>query len=334
MSRSSERRAAVSGSPRASPTFDHAAKGALVGTFVGDALGMPFEGMPATAIPPRVEMRDARLGRGTYTDDTEMMIALAESLLRCDVVDEEDVARSFSAAYDPKRGYGAGTRRVFELWQRGVPVREAAGQLFGGQGSLGNGAAMRIAPVAVRFADDPVLLDVQARRSARVTHAHAVGVDAAAVQAATIAAAALDEPLLETARQAARTEELRSRLDQVAELRSRAAEPEEVYAELGTSSNAQESVPAAIYAALQGTDFASAVIFAVRCGGDTDTVAAMSGAIAGARFGHGAIPRGWLDALEDDDRGRRHVEALAERLSARTSAAAVGPAALRDHGRA
>ena len=58
-----------------------AALGALLGTFVGDALGMPFEGSPAELIPEHLEMVEARLGRGTYTDDTEMMIALAESLL-------------------------------------------------------------------------------------------------------------------------------------------------------------------------------------------------------------------------------------------------------------
>jgi poly(ADP-ribose) glycohydrolase ARH3 len=53
-----------------------AAAGAVLGTFVGDALGMPFEGQPAAAIPARLEMEEARLGRGTYTDDTQMMIAL------------------------------------------------------------------------------------------------------------------------------------------------------------------------------------------------------------------------------------------------------------------
>jgi ADP-ribosylglycohydrolase len=56
-------------------------RGALLGTFVGDALGMAFEGDPPGAIPPRLEMVEARLGRGTYTDDTEMMIVLAESLI-------------------------------------------------------------------------------------------------------------------------------------------------------------------------------------------------------------------------------------------------------------
>ena len=77
---------------------------------------MPWGGAPPGGIPEVLEMEDARLGAGTYTDDTEMMIALAESLLRCgDAVDEEDLARTFLAAYDPRRGYGAGTTQILEL---------------------------------------------------------------------------------------------------------------------------------------------------------------------------------------------------------------------------
>jgi len=150
---------------------DDRVRGALLGTFVGDALGMPYEGRPAAGIPPGLEMMDARLGRGTYTDDTQMMIALAESLLRCERVDPDDLARTFLARYDPRRGYGAGTIQVFEQWQRGEPVALAARCVFDGAGSFGNGAAMRVAPVAVRFAGDDSMLAAQAAASARVTHA-------------------------------------------------------------------------------------------------------------------------------------------------------------------
>jgi poly(ADP-ribose) glycohydrolase ARH3 len=302
-----------------------AAMGALIGTFVGDALGMPFEGTPAEAMPEEVEMIEARLGRGTYTDDTQMMIALAEALLLSDVVDEEELARAFTSAYEPRRGYGAGTRRVIELWGYGVSVAEAAQRLFGGQGSLGNGAAMRIAPVAVRFAWDQVLLDVQARRSARVTHTHPVGVDGAAVQAAAIAAALRGDPVLATAQAAARTDQLRTKLAQLERLRGQPLEPAAVYAELGSSSAAHESVPTAILAAIEADSFASALTYAIRCGGDTDTVGAMCGAIAGARFGHHAIPDRWLDALENGERGQSHVESLAGSLAARADKAATSP---------
>lgn len=291
------------------------AQGALLGTFVGDALGMPFESAPHTAIPVEVEMVAARRGRGTYTDDTQMMIALAESLIERGQIEAEHLARAFQEAYDPDRGYGGGTRRVFELWATGTPVADAAGRVFDGQGSRGDGAAMRIAPVAVRFVAEPARLRVEATASARVTHTHPVAVDGAVVQAAAIAAALRDADILEAAIAVAATSEMTNGLRSVAELlTSPRPEPGEVHARLGSSSDAREAVCAAIYAALAHPTFEHAVRFAVRLGGDTDTVAAMTGAISGAVHGKSSIPAGWLDALEDGDRGRTYVEQLATLL--------------------
>jgi poly(ADP-ribose) glycohydrolase ARH3 len=290
------------------------ARGALLGTFVGDALGMPFEGRPHTEVPDAVEMVAARRGRGTYTDDTQMMIALAESLIERGRVDEQHLARAFVHGYDPDRGYGGGTRRVLELWADGTPVAHAASQIFDGQGSRGNGAAMRIAPVAVVFRDDPERLLTEAARSARLTHAHPVGIDAAVAQAAAIGAALRDEDILQPARAAADTAEMKGGLRDVGELLAGQPDRAGVHARLGSSSDARESVCAAIYAALAHPTFEQAVRFAVRLGGDTDTVAAMTGAICAARDGAGSIPGRWLAALENGERGRTHVEALAARL--------------------
>jgi poly(ADP-ribose) glycohydrolase ARH3 len=269
---------------------------------------MPYEGADPRSIPTVLEMVDARLGRGTYTDDTQMTIAVAESLLRCDVVDPDDLARAFRAHYDPARGYGAGPMRLFELWEQGESVEVAARRMFGGQGSLGNGAAMRVAPVAVRFADDEVLLATQASRSARVTHTHPVGVDGAVVQAAAVAAALDGDAPLAAAIAAARTPELRERL---LDLRGATA--------MGgpSTSSAAGSVPLAIVAAAEADGFEEAVTRAICAGGDTDTAGAMAGAIAGARFGASGIPVRWIDALEDGEHGRRYVASLADQLAAR-----------------
>jgi poly(ADP-ribose) glycohydrolase ARH3 len=352
------------------------ARGALLGTFVGDALGMPFEGRPPEAIPLEVEMTEARLGRGTYTDDTEMMIALAESLLRHGAVLPDELGRAFQQAYDPRRGYGAGTREALRLVAAGVPASEAATRLFDGQGSLGNGAAMRIAPVAVRFARDEARLLREAEASARTTHAHLFGIDAARAQAAAIAAALRDDDPIAAARGSAQTAELRHRVDAAANLlavaeassppeprelvrgevradapagmplergeggeppadvpaggevpppprarglreAARSARPDPARAAelLGNTSVGHESVPTAIFAALVHNDVEQALTFAVRCGGDTDTIAAMTGAIAGARHGASGIPDRWLDALEEGEKGRRHVTHLADRLA-------------------
>jgi poly(ADP-ribose) glycohydrolase ARH3 len=296
------------------PQLDRA-RGALLGTFVGDALGMPFEGAPSGPHPERLEMLEARLGRGTYTDDTQMAIALAESLLERGGVDENHLGRAFLAAYDPQRGYGSGTRAVLALIAEGVPAVDAATRSFEGRGSLGNGAAMRVAPVAVRYANEYEALLSAARRSARVTHAHPIGIDAAVAQAAAIGAALRGEDPLGAAAAAAATPELRRSLAAADRLLAELPPPDSVAAELGNGSAGHESVPAAVYATVAHGRFEDAVGFTVRCGGDTDTIAAMAGAIAGARDGAAAIPARWLDALEGGEKGRSHVERLAERLA-------------------
>ncbi|HZE15910.1 MAG TPA: ADP-ribosylglycohydrolase family protein [Mycobacterium sp.] len=302
------------------PTVAERARGALLGTFVGDALGMPFEGASPGTIPVQLEMVDARLGRGTYTDDTEMMIVLAESLIADGSVEPALLARRFLERHDPRRGYGAGTLRVFAHWQDGVSVSDAAALLFGGHGSLGNGAAMRIAPVAVLFSSDPERLVEEARRSAKVTHVHPLGVDGAVAQAVAVGAAMRTEEIVATARAAVETDEMRRRLDTVAELLTAPpANPTTVAEKLGNTSAAALSVPAAIYAACHVDDFRGAVSYAVRCGGDTDTIGAMTGAIAGARHGHSEIPSNWVAFLEDGRYGRSHVQRLADRLAAAAS---------------
>ena len=293
---------------------EDAARGALLGTFVGDALGMPYEGATPSEVPEQVDMVEARLGVGTYTDDTEMMIALAESLIECGRVDERSLAAAFLDRFDPRRGYGGGTRRVLELWRQGVPVEGAAAQIFDGEGSRGNGAAMRVAPIAVRFGGDPRRLEAEAERSARVTHRHPIGVDAAKVQATAIAAAARGSDVLEAAGRVVKTPELKRGLDRARTLRRGEPDPVEAGRELGNESAGDRSVPTALYAAISHQSFEGAVSFAVRCAGDTDTIGAMTGAIVGARVGMAGIPRRWLDALEDGERGRRYVESLADSL--------------------
>jgi poly(ADP-ribose) glycohydrolase ARH3 len=291
-----------------------AARGALLGAFVGDALGAPYEGCAPGAVEPPLRMVEARLGAGTYTDDTQMTIALAESLLRCGVVEPEDLRSSFLRAHDPRRGYGAGTELVFRLWREGVV--DAARQVFEG-GSYDNGAAMRVSPVGVRFAFDDVLVESQAELSARLTHAHPVGVDGAVVQASAVAAAIRGESPL-AAQTSARTPEFRQAMTLAGEV-VRGGTIDSAYLQelFGGGVAARDSVPIAICIATACADFEEGMELALACGGDTDTIASMIGAIAGARLGAGAIPERWVGALEEGEKGRGHVIALADRLAER-----------------
>ena len=135
------------------------------------------------------------------------------------------------------------------------------------------------------------------------------------MQATAIAAALRDEDVLRAARAAACTPELTSSLRDVEELLAAPRRPREVHKQLGSSSDACQSVCAAIYSATAHRTFEAAATFAVRLGGDTDTIAAMTGAITGACCGAASIPVRWLDALEDGDRGRSHIESLAPLLN-------------------
>lgn len=273
---------------------------------------MPFEGAPPNAAGEPLELVEARLGRGTYTDDTAMTIAVAEVLERAGEMDEELLAQRFLATFDPARGYGAGTIRVLGLWRRGEPVLQAAVGVFAG-GSYGNGAAMRVAPVGAHFASDDQRLLAEAARSARVTHAHPLGIAGAVVQATAVGAAVRGDDPLEAAARVAEGE-FAVALAAVERALEEDWAPEMVARELGASVTAHESVPAALYAALRAGSFEEACTFAVQIGGDADTIAAMAGAIAGARFGARSIPDRWLDGLEDGERGRTYVITLAERL--------------------
>lgn len=310
--------------------------GALIGTFVGDALGMPVEGWSAERIRAergRVdEMLPARMGRGTYTDDTQLMIALAESILETGGIDEEAMAQRILDLHDPDRGYGRGTTRVLMQWREGVPVDEAAGRIFDG-GSFGNGGAMRVASVAAAYHDDLDALRRAARRSCEITHAHPIGFTGAQIQARAIAEA-IRASSSDAIQPRAFLDRLRRGYDGDAvpggvwEVRFRTlhkllGEPEQpvdptvAAEELGNDSRVHASVPAAVYAALANREsFEEAVVYAVSVGGDTDTIGAMAGAIAGGLHGVDAVPDRWWEALEDATRGRDHVVELGERLAA------------------
>ena len=138
-------------------TRDERIRGGVLGLVIGDALGAPFEGQTGEWIGRRYPHPQALLtnppGDGLaslcYTDDGQMAIALTEALLAHPEPTVDDYARAYVADYEPWRGYGRGARRVLEALGRGVAPAEAARACFP-DGSFGNGAAMRVAPVGLR----------------------------------------------------------------------------------------------------------------------------------------------------------------------------------------
>ena len=307
--------------------------GALLGTFTGDALGMPVEGFDIDMIVSAYEqvdtMLEARKGRGTYTDDTQMMIAIAEVLSRCGEFQGAETARCFIKNFDPERGYGRGALEVIYRLSQGVPWNKAGERMFGG-GSFGNGSAMRIAPIGVFFSANRAALIQAAVNSARITHTHPLGKGGAVIQALAISLAFEsdpDVPLDKAAFLATLKEHIEPEWDayhhklvHVQELLASELDLHGVVRLLGNDVTCQGSVPLAIYCfLLHPEDFRAAVVTAVNMGGDTDTIGAMTGALSGARLGWEAIPPDWLNALENGASGRDYVTQLGRDLYAKAN---------------
>ena len=300
------------------PAIESRYTGALVGTGVGDSLGAFFEGRF------KVEREEIEAIAGsdvplTYTDDTHMMIGVAESLVRSRGFDGEDMAHTFVRNYElePYRGYGPGPPHIFRLISTGVAWYEAAARLYRG-GSYGNGSAMRIAPVGVLYHDNPEMLREVACNSSRITHTHNLGKEGAALQAYAVALATNLEPggyfdyrdFLERLTDFVREQIYREKLGTIKEL-IKEPDRDRVVMELGNGIEAFNSVPTAIYSFLSQPDsFALAVFNAISFGGDTDTIGAMTGAISGAYLGIDSIPAEWRERLENGG----YIEELGEKL--------------------
>jgi poly(ADP-ribose) glycohydrolase ARH3 len=296
-------------------------RGAVLGVALGDALGAPYEGVPA----PDVRLADlgSRDGLLTYTDDTHMTIGLAQSLLDLGSMDGEHMLATWARNYhaQPWRRYGR-TPLVFHLIDAGIAWHEAAGLLFNGEGSFANGGAMRVAPVALFHHADLAACIELARETAALTHAHVLGLEGAILQATALHhVLQLDGPqalepalFLDSLNVGIGSPVYHLQLQRMAKLHS-GATPAEVGEEIGHSVAAFQAVPAAITSFLQAADsFEDVLLFAIRVGGDTDTIASMACSLAGALLGEDAIPQAWRDRLEDVDR----LVAIADALWQRT----------------
>lgn len=293
-------------------------RGALLGTAIGDSLGRRLEGAP-TLGPSEAEEAAAGYQELRYTDDTQMMIGVAESLVERGGFDGEHMARRFVVNYDPARGYGPGSSRVIRAIERGEPWDAPARELFGGSGSYGNGSAMRAAPVGLFYHDDLGKLREAACGSSRITHTHELGTEGAALQACAVGLAVGADPaadfsadeFLGELEDFVRDEVYAEKLVAIRGLLHKDATKSEVVRRLGNGIEAFNSVPTAIYSFLSHPrSFEKAVLYAVGLGGDADTIGAMTGAISGAYHGDATIPVVWMEKLEDLER----IEGLADEL--------------------
>ncbi|MFE0102651.1 ADP-ribosylglycohydrolase family protein [Streptomyces sp. NPDC059009] len=274
----------------------------LRGLAVGDALGSQFF-VPAHY--PLLKRRELPPGPWPWTDDTEMASSVLAVLVRYGRIDQDALALSFAEYQHTDRGYGPAVDRLLGQIREGGDWRELASALFKGQGSWGNGAAMRIAPLGAWYAHDPEQATHQAEISAYPTHQHreavvgAMAVAAAAALAADpagppSATALLDGVIALVPRSAvgAGLRRARDMLDY--------ADAATVAAVLGCGrrTTAHDTVPFALWSAARGLgSFEQAIWDTARVGGDMDTTCAIVGGVVAAGAG-GAPPQEWLDHTE------------------------------------
>jgi ADP-ribosylglycohydrolase len=246
-----------------------------------------------------------------HTDDTEMAIAIVEVLKVFGAINQEALARRFAWHFeqDPDRGYGSMTRDQMLQIREGKNWRTVATAAFGGQGSMGNGGAMRAAPLGAYFAEDLPRLVTEAEASATVTHTHAEGI-AGTIAVAVAAAAAWtlkDAPpkerpakFFETVLAHTPHSRVRSGLEQAAQTPWNKDVRPVVHA-LGNGSlvTAPDTVPFAVWCAAHNLGkFSRALMTAISGGGDCDTNAAIAGGIVAVTTGRDAIPDLWRESRE------------------------------------
>ncbi len=296
--------------------------GCLLGTAVGDSLGLPSERLSRKRVAARKlgERHRFIFGRGMFSDDTEHTLMLAAAL-----IEHPNDASAMQRALGWKlrwwflalpAGVGLSTAKaILRLWI-GFPAAKA------GVYSAGNGAAMRTAIMGVVFGDDAEKRQAFTLAACRLTHTDPRAEESALLvaEAASMAAQHLSshealpalEKLIVSNEMKARFATLKTALSTQKSVLEYA---EDIGCGYGVSGFAPNSVAVALFAWLRHRgDFESAVRSVIQCGGDTDTVAAITGAISGAETGEAGIPRAWIDGIFEWPRSVNYIRRVAQAL--------------------
>jgi len=312
--------------------------GTLLGTAVGDALGLPMENLAPESIrrrwPEPLRMRFI-FGRGMISDDTEHTLMVAQALLS-----HPDDPVAFQRALGWRlrwwflglpAGVGLATARAcLHLWI-GFPA-DKSGVISGG-----SGAAMRSAIIGAYFADDSNMRREFVLASSRLTH-RSWQAETAALAVSESAALAmrgesLQKPLdvLSAIRDLSQEKEWQDRISQMETSFQVGASASEFACSAGLTKGVTgyslHVVPVAIYAWLRhNAEFRPALSEAIACGGDTDTVGAIVGALCGCTRGVDQIPGEWLESIWEWPRSRNYMRRLGVRLAEqKLSATPVSP---------
>jgi ADP-ribosyl-[dinitrogen reductase] hydrolase len=294
---------------------EDSASGLLLGLACGDALGRPVEFRSAAQIKVTHGQVTEMLGNGTHskpagtiTDDTELALCIAHSLIECHGFDPADVSQQFvtwfnSNPFDVGRMTADALRRLKQgdSWETaGQTVWESRPE---GQ-NAGNGSIMRCAPYAIAFCGDPERLRDVSHTSSTITHADPRCTYGCAILNRTLAGILSGEsnPLTTALNEVAgdAPQELVDALRPI---------PDKIDpATLQSSGYVIHTLQTALYHGLTAPTPQDGLVKAVNMGQDTDTVGAVTGAIVGARFGASALPDTWCQELTVDSERRSLLE--------------------------
>lgn len=280
----------------------------LVGTAVGDALGVPFESM----LVNNKELINwdgktftgsvyHQLLPGQYSDDTQMSIMVAESLINNKGFNPDDLAVRYVdwIVSGRARGYGRTTLMAVQNLSSGKHWSES-----GIAGSYGNGTAMRAAPFGIYFRNDLQSLVAICKIDSAITHA-SEDAEAGSIAIALAAAHAVNddtEDLLERISEKLPDSKVKALVYSLGSLiNSDKISPQQALRVLGTKANVRETVPAALYCFLKFDNYHEAILTAIKAGGDTDTTAAIVGALFGAKLSMKGIDKSFY-SVEDFDK--------------------------------
>ena len=294
-------------------------RGCLLGLAVGDALGTTVEFNKPGAFEPVTDMAGGGpfgLEPGQWTDDTSLALCLAESLVERRGFYPADQLRRYLRWY--REGYWSSTGTCFDIGgatRRALERFERTEEPYCGDDpdAKGNGSLMRLAPVPLYFARDPVKAIDLSGESSRTTHGAQACVDACRYLGALIVGAvrgARKDELLsdryEPVPRCWKEKPLVPEIDEVARGSFKEREPPEI----AGRGYVVKSLEAALWAFHKTDTFRDGCLFAVNLGHDADTTAAIYGQLAGAYYGRERIPALWLDKLAF----RQEIEGLIQRL--------------------
>jgi len=303
--------------------------GCLLGTAIGDAMGLSYEGLSRQRLLklyPALNQYHFIFGKGMVSDDTEHTCLVAQSLIA-----SQGNVETFKTLFAWKlrfwllglpAGIGFATlRAIIKLWLGFSPDNS-------GVFSAGNGPAMRSSIIGVCYGHDVEQLRQIVKGATHITHtdpkatfgalAVALAAYLSSLQKTISPQAYLDnlKDLLKNESAEELISLLKKTIDSVLSGQSTAAFAETLGLKKGMTGYIYHTVPIVIHVWLRNqNDYQNAILEIIGCGGDTDTTAAIVGGIIGAQVGKHGIPQQWLDNLWEFPRHRKWMEKLGKRLA-------------------